>query len=59
MIAVRGPVERAGQPAVLTRTQSGGALVNETLMHVARDDLPYGGIGDSGMGAYHGREGNR
>jgi coniferyl-aldehyde dehydrogenase len=42
---------------VLTHTHSGGALVNDTLMHVAIDDLPFGGIGESGMGQYHGREG--
>ncbi len=42
---------------ILTHTHSGGALVNDTLMHVAQDDLPFGGIGDSGMGNYHGREG--
>jgi coniferyl-aldehyde dehydrogenase len=33
--------------------------VNNTIMHVAQDDLPFGGIGPSGMGAYHGIEGFR
>ncbi len=42
---------------VLTRTHSGGALVNDTLMHVAQDDLPFGGTGESGMGEYHGKSG--
>ncbi|MGD8388304.1 MAG: coniferyl aldehyde dehydrogenase [Desulfobacteraceae bacterium] len=42
---------------ILAHTHSGGALINDTLMHVAQDDLPFGGIGDSGMGAYHGKEG--
>jgi coniferyl-aldehyde dehydrogenase len=42
---------------VLTRTTSGGACVNDTVMHVAQEDLPFGGVGPSGMGAYHGREG--
>ena len=42
---------------VLTNTHSGGALINDTLMHVAQDDLPFGGVGSSGMGRYHGREG--
>jgi len=42
---------------VLERTHSGGALVNDTLLHVPIDDLPFGGVGDSGMGRYHGREG--
>ncbi|MEM5421194.1 coniferyl aldehyde dehydrogenase [Paraburkholderia ferrariae] len=44
---------------LLTRTTSGNAGVNNTLMHVAQDDLPFGGIGPSGMGAYHGVEGFR
>ncbi len=42
---------------VLAETVSGGASVNETLMHIAQDDLPFGGVGPSGMGRYHGREG--
>ncbi len=42
---------------ILTQTHSGGAMINDTLMHVAQDDLPFGGIGASGMGQYHGREG--
>ena len=42
---------------VLTRTASGGVTVNDTLLHVAQDDLPFGGIGASGMGGYHGENG--
>jgi acyl-CoA reductase-like NAD-dependent aldehyde dehydrogenase len=42
---------------VLRETVSGGVSVNETLLHVAQDDLPFGGVGPSGMGRYHGREG--
>jgi coniferyl-aldehyde dehydrogenase len=42
---------------VLTGTISGGVTVNETMLHVAQDDLPFGGIGPSGMGAYHAKEG--
>jgi coniferyl-aldehyde dehydrogenase len=42
---------------VLRRTISGGAAVNETLLHVAVDELPFGGIGASGIGAYHGEIG--
>jgi acyl-CoA reductase-like NAD-dependent aldehyde dehydrogenase len=42
---------------VLTRTTSGGVTVNDTLYHVAAEDLPFGGVGPSGIGAYHGREG--
>ena len=39
---------------VLQRTTSGGASVNETLMHALVEELPFGGIGASGIGAYHG-----
>ena len=49
--------QRENIATVLTHTHSGGVLINDTLMHVAQDDLPFGGIGDSGMGRYHGREG--
>jgi coniferyl-aldehyde dehydrogenase len=45
------------QQKVLERTTSGGVAVNETMMHYAQDDLPFGGVGPSGMGAYHGPEG--
>lgn len=39
------------------RTVAGGVSVNETLMHFGQDDLPFGGVGDGGMGHYHGRDG--
>ena len=42
---------------ILKRTHSGGVCINDTLSHVAADDIPFGGIGDSGMGHYHGKEG--
>lgn len=42
---------------VLRHTHSGGACINDTLSHVAVDDIPFGGIGPAGMGAYHGKEG--
>jgi acyl-CoA reductase-like NAD-dependent aldehyde dehydrogenase len=42
---------------VLAETTSGGACVNETLLHIAQEDLPFGGVGPSGMGEYHGRAG--
>jgi len=42
---------------VLEQTVSGGVTVNDTLIHFAVDDLPFGGIGPSGLGAYHGFEG--
>jgi aldehyde dehydrogenase (NAD+) len=41
---------------VLARTSSGGACVNATIWHLANPNLPFGGVGPSGMGAYHGRE---
>jgi acyl-CoA reductase-like NAD-dependent aldehyde dehydrogenase len=49
--------DRANVDAVLERTVSGGVSVNETLLHVAQENLPFGGVGASGMGAYHGRDG--
>jgi aldehyde dehydrogenase (NAD+) len=42
---------------VLAETSSGGACVNHTLLHQATTGLPFGGVGASGMGAYHGRAG--
>jgi coniferyl-aldehyde dehydrogenase len=42
---------------VLKETVAGGVTVNDTILHIAQDDLPFGGVGPSGMGAYHGREG--
>jgi coniferyl-aldehyde dehydrogenase len=44
---------------LLARTTSGNVGINTCLMHVAQDDLPFGGVGPSGMGAYHGIEGFR
>ncbi|MFY9963711.1 coniferyl aldehyde dehydrogenase [Pseudomonas sp.] len=49
--------DRAEQQKVLEQTHSGGACLNDTLLHVAQDDLPFGGVGPSGMGHYHGHEG--
>lgn len=40
---------------VLTRTSSGGACVNDAITHLSVPELPFGGVGASGMGAYHGR----
>ncbi|WP_374556179.1 coniferyl aldehyde dehydrogenase [Aquitalea pelogenes] len=42
---------------VLQQTVSGGVCINETILHVAQDDMPFGGVGPSGMGHYHGYEG--
>jgi len=45
----------AVQESVLERTSSGGVTVNHTLLHVAVPSLPFGGVGASGIGAYHGK----
>ena len=42
---------------VLAGTVSGGVTVNDTLLHIAQDELPFGGVGPSGMGHYHGHAG--
>ena len=48
-----------GKPAdgrnVVRRTSSGGACINDTIMHIANDKIPFGGVGNSGMGSYHGK----
>lgn len=49
--------DKAEQQTVLEHTHSGGVCLNDTLLHVAQDDLPFGGAGPSGMGHYHGHEG--
>ncbi len=41
---------------VLMKTSSGGACINDTIMHIANDKLPFGGVGNSGLGKYHGHE---
>lgn len=55
---VFGP-DHADRASILASTTSGNVGINNTLLHVAQDDLPFGGIGPSGMGAYHGVEGFR
>ena len=47
----------AALDAVLARTMSGGVTVNNTAFHVVQEDLPFGGVGPSGMGHYHGQAG--
>ena len=49
--------DRSEQRHVLRHTHSGGVCLNDTLLHVAQDDLPFGGVGPSGMGHYHGHDG--
>ncbi|MUZ75579.1 aldehyde dehydrogenase family protein [Agrobacterium vitis] len=50
---------RASEKKALLNTISGNVTINGTLLHIAQNDLPFGGIGPSGMGAYHGHEGFR
>lgn len=41
---------------IIRKTSSGGACINDTIMHIGNDRLPFGGVGNSGMGHYHGCE---
>ena len=50
-------LDTAARDQVLARTVSGGVTVNDTLMHIAHPNLPFGGVGESGWGAYHGETG--
>ncbi|MFB2972929.1 aldehyde dehydrogenase [Aerosakkonema sp. BLCC-F183] len=43
------------QERVLRETSSGGVCINDTMMHIGIPELPFGGVGDSGIGAYHGK----
>ncbi len=47
---------REKQRRILCKTSSGAFLVNEIIIHFANNNLPFGGVGDSGLGRYHGRE---
>ena len=49
--------DKAEETRVLTQTTSGGVTVNDVIMHVGQEDLPFGGVGPSGMGSYHGHDG--
>ena len=49
--------DSAEENKVLTQTTSGGVTVNDVIMHIAQEDLPFGGVGPSGMGSYHGHDG--
>lgn len=41
---------------LIRRTSSGGGCINDTIMHIANENIPFGGVGNSGMGRYHNRE---
>lgn len=45
---------KSGASEVISKSTSGGGCINDTLMHVTNDKLPFGGVGNSGMGRYHG-----
>jgi coniferyl-aldehyde dehydrogenase len=49
--------DEAEREKVLTTTTSGGVSVNDVIMHVAQEELPFGGVGPAGMGSYHGHDG--
>lgn len=49
--------DRARIQQVLRTSHAGGVTINDTILHIAQDDLPFGGVGHSGMGAYHGKAG--
>ncbi len=51
--------DSAERERVLSRTISGGVTINDVVMHVSMEDLPFGGVGPSGIGSYHGPEGFR
>ncbi|HET9484097.1 MAG TPA: aldehyde dehydrogenase family protein, partial [Xanthomonadales bacterium] len=51
--------DKARTQHVLDRTIAGGVTVNDTMVHFAQAELPFGGVGPSGVGAYHGYEGFR
>ena len=51
--------DRAHRDRVLRETVSGGVTVNDVLLHIAQENLPFGGVGESGSGAYHGEYGFR
>ncbi|MEQ1617334.1 MAG: coniferyl aldehyde dehydrogenase [Terricaulis sp.] len=43
--------------ALLSRTHSGGVTINDVIFHISQENLPFGGVGPSGIGAYHGHRG--
>lgn len=47
---------KAKSKDILRHTSSGGACINDAIMHIANENIPFGGVGNSGMGHYHGEE---
>jgi len=50
-------MDKEEQQHVLDHVRAGGACINDTLSHFAQEDMHFGGVGESGMGSYHGKEG--
>lgn len=50
-------LDKPTQTRILQHTHSGGVCINDVVFHVAAEDAPFGGVGASGMGHYHGKEG--
>ncbi len=48
--------EKERAERVIALTSSGGACINDVIMHIANEHMPFGGVGNSGMGRYHGRD---
>ena len=49
--------KRSAIRSILSQVSFGGGCVNETVMHLGNENLPFGGVGKSGMGSYHGKTG--
>lgn len=49
--------DKTAQKKVLDTCRFGGGCINDTIIHLATSDMPFGGVGESGMGSYHGRVG--
>lgn len=49
--------DKTAQKKVLSRCRFGGGCINDTIIHLASSAMPFGGVGESGMGCYHGKEG--
>ena len=49
--------DKRTEQRVLTETSYGGGCINDTIIHLATSEMGFGGVGESGMGAYHGRAG--
>jgi aldehyde dehydrogenase (NAD+) len=48
--------DRKKQVRMIRETSSGACLINDVILHIANNNLPYGGVGESGIGRYHGKE---